>query len=161
MTTPDESAERLTAFGNQLVAVHDWLRDELADLRANLDSSAAAPTLSADLRAHCLTFCQAITRHHTGEDQNAFRRLGEHFPSLQPVLDTLARDHSQVTYMLGTLERLVSAGDRVAILRELDGIEVLLELHFFYEEKKIVTALNSLDLPEWRDSTPAFLLRND
>ncbi|MBM7785696.1 hemerythrin domain-containing protein [Tenggerimyces flavus] len=147
--------DRLTAFGNQLIAVHDWLRDTITHLRENVDSPAV------DLRTHCLAFCHAITRHHTGEDSDAFTLLREQFPTLSPVLDTLSRDHGQIEHLLQRLQHLLDTGDRVAIGRELDGIAVLLESHFFYEEKKIITALNSLHVPEWERERPAFLERGD
>lgn len=156
MTDYSDANGRLTAFGNQLIAVHDWLRNLVDQLRTDIDAVDAT-----DLRAHCLAFCQAITRHHTGEDQDAFRLLRERFPTLAPVLDTLTRDHRQVEELLTRLRELLDAGDRVAISRELDGIAVLLESHFFYEEKKIVTALNSLREQEWQRTRPPFLERDD
>ncbi|MFI5925124.1 hypothetical protein ACIA3K_03990 [Micromonospora sp. NPDC051543] len=48
--------DRLAAVGNQMIEIHLWLRTELARLRADLD------TPSRDLRAHCLTFCAALSR---------------------------------------------------------------------------------------------------
>ncbi len=53
---------RLAAFGNQLIEIHIWLREELALLRedvdAYLDGRGGRPR---ELRAHCLTFCSALT----------------------------------------------------------------------------------------------------
>ncbi|MFD1046130.1 alpha/beta fold hydrolase [Kibdelosporangium lantanae] len=143
-----ESPSRLAAFGNQLIEVHDWLRGELVRLRSGIGTR--------DLRAHCLTFCSAVTRHHTGEDSGAFVTLAERFPELRPVLDELVRDHEQVSAML---RDLVSITDPDELRRHVDGVAALLESHFYYEEKKIVEALNSLDIPEWRDSPPDFLQR--
>jgi hypothetical protein len=145
-----ESPSRLAAFGNQLIEVHDWLRGELARLRTGIGTR--------DLRAHCLTFCSAVTRHHTGEDGGAFVTLGERFPALRPVLDELVRDHQQVSTML---RDLASITDPDELRRHVDGVAALLESHFYYEEKKIVEALTSLDIPEWRESPPDFLKRAD
>ncbi|WP_206068112.1 hypothetical protein [Nonomuraea composti] len=44
---------------------------------------------------------------------------------------------------------------------ELDGLAALVESHFTYEERKIAAALNALDVPEWSDAPPAFLLTAD
>jgi hypothetical protein len=77
------------------------------------------------------------------------------------VLDTLARDHRQVEELLQRLQDLLDGGDRQAIGRELDGIAVLLESHFFYEEKKLITALNALRVQEWDRTRPDFLERAD
>jgi hypothetical protein len=142
---------RFAAFGKQLIEVHDWLREELARLRAD----AAAGIQPKKLQAHCLSFCAAVTRHHTGEDEGAFPALARQFPELRPVLQELAADHGLVTLMLQRLEKL-DFSDSAAATRELNGIEAILESHFTYEERKIVKALDSLDNPEWTDRRPDF-----
>ncbi|MEH0845778.1 hemerythrin domain-containing protein [Micromonospora sp. CPCC 205711] len=131
--------DRLTAFGNQLIEIHLWLREELAALRANLGSP------GRDLRAHCLTFCAALTRHHTGEDGGAFRVLAAQAPELRPVLDELTADHEMVATILRRVEDLAAGPtDSDGVRAELDGLSALLESHFVYEEKKLVAALNAL-----------------
>lgn len=161
-----ESNERLAAFGNQLVEVHLWLRDELDrlrdDLDAYLDGGGERPR---ELRAHCLTFCSALDRHHTGEDGGAFAVLERRFPQLRPVLDELRNDHVLVSDALRRLESLVSGlesekarPEKARTVRaELDTLAALMETHFVYEEKRIVSALNSLDVPGWHASRPDFL----
>ncbi|GAA3828334.1 hypothetical protein GCM10022226_56410 [Sphaerisporangium flaviroseum] len=153
----------LTAFGHQLIEVHNWLRQELARLREDVDSHHDGHAQwPRELRAHCLTFCSAVTRHHTGEDNGAFHALAEQFPELRPVLEELTRDHHVVADMLRGLAKLLDLGpdpqDPQRVLRELDGLAALLESHFFYEEKRIVTALNTLSAPDWNGSPPDFLL---
>ena len=125
------SAERIIGLGNQLVEVHIWLREQIAALRDGADTS------GADLRAHCVAFCGAVSRHHTDEDDTIFPRLAAEYPELRPVLDDLQRDHEMVAEML---RRLAEAMDRT----ELDGLAALLESHFTYEEKRLVAALNAL-----------------
>jgi Hemerythrin HHE cation binding domain len=107
-------------------------------LREDLDASHLT-----DLRAHCVAFCTAITRHHTSEDGNGFPVLAARHPELAPVLAELARDHEIVA---DALARLASAldGDRATLRSEVDTIAALPETHFTYEERKIVTALNAL-----------------
>ncbi len=152
---------RLRAFGNQLIEVHLWLREELAALRENVDACLASGERLRDLRVHCLTFCSALDRHHSGEDDGAFRELAGRFPELGPVLEELRRDHRLVEDSLRRLETLVGALDRetdpVEVRRELDSLAALMETHFVYEEKRIVSALNALDVPGWHGSRPAFL----
>jgi hemerythrin-like domain-containing protein len=149
---------RLAAFGNQLIHVHIWLREELEALREDIDGGARP----RELRAHCLSFCSALDRHHTGEDGGAFPRLAEEFPELRPVLDELRRDHRMVDDSLRRLQALVDrldeGADPVEALRELDSLAALMETHFVYEEKRIVSALNALDVPDWERSPPRFLL---
>lgn len=159
MDTPDG---RLTAFGNQLIEVHLWLREELATLREDIDVRLSGGGRARDLRAHCLTFCSALNRHHTGEDGGAFPELAEHFPELRPVLDELRRDHRLVEDSLGRLQALLDGldddPDPVQVRTELDSLAALMETHFVYEEKRIVAALNALNTPDWRRSAPGFLL---
>lgn len=135
-------------------AVHDWLRTQLSALRAGDHTG-------RDLRAHCLTFCTAVRRHHTGEDAGVFPLLARRHPELRPVIDELVRDHDQVAVMLRTVEVLVDglAADpdpahRRRLQAELDGVAALLESHFGYEERTIPrrSTLHSSTAPS---STPA------
>lgn len=36
-----------------------------------------------------------------------------------------------------------------------------METHFSYEEKKLLSVLNAMDVPQWRAQRPAFLLFDD
>jgi hypothetical protein len=156
---------RLTAFGNQLIEVHLWLREELAALRENIDTYLAGDARPRELRAHCLTFCSALNRHHTGENDRAFPELAERFPELRPVLDELRRDHRLVEESLRRLEALLGGLGQtmnpVEVRGELDGLAALMATHFVYEEKRIVSALNALNAPDWDRSRPDFLLLDD
>ncbi|MFF5212981.1 hemerythrin domain-containing protein [Streptosporangium sp. NPDC000396] len=162
MTT---SHGRLTAFGNQLIEVHLWLREELAALRENIDAYLAGGVRPRELRAHCLAFCSALNRHHTGEDDGAFPELARQHPELRPILEELRRDHRLVEDSLQRLQALVGELDRetdpAEVQRELDSLAALMETHFVYEEKRIVSALNALDAPGWNRSRPEFLRAAD
>ncbi len=162
MESPDG---RLAGFGSQLIEVHIWLREELAALREDVDAFLAGGARPRDLRAHCLTFCSALNRHHTGEDDGAFPELAEQFPGLGPVLEALRRDHRLVADSLQRLEALLDGLDQqtdpVVVRSELDSLAALMETHFVYEEKRIVSALNALNAPGWDRSRPGFLLSGD
>ncbi|HXA60280.1 MAG TPA: hemerythrin domain-containing protein [Streptosporangiaceae bacterium] len=163
METPDG---RLAAFGNQLIDVHLWLREELAVLREDIDAYLVGGARPRELRAHCLTFCSALNRHHTGEDDGAFPELAEQFPELRSVLDELRRDHRLVEDSLQRLEALLGGLgqelDPVVVRSELDSLAALMETHFVYEEKRIVSALNALNAPGWdRSRLPDFLRTDD
>ncbi|WP_405142435.1 hemerythrin domain-containing protein [Sphaerisporangium sp. NBC_01403] len=96
-----------------MIEVHLWLREELARLRENVDSYLDGHgERPRELRAHCLAFCSALTRHHTGEDDGGFPVLAERFPALRPVLEELKRDHRTVTDTLLRLEELLGAPDQ-------------------------------------------------
>ncbi len=138
----DHPADRLKALGNELVEIHVWLRAELDQLREDLNGERLR-----DLKAHCMTFCSAVSRHHKGEDGGGFLVMAEKFPQLRPALDELSRDHVIVADVLRKLESLTvdpDPADPVRVRAELDGLAALLESHFAYEEKKLVAALNSL-----------------
>ncbi|MFE9692680.1 hemerythrin domain-containing protein [Micromonospora sp. NPDC005806] len=137
---------RLTALGIQLIEIHHWLREELAKLRASLDSPGDPGTgLTRELRAHCVGFCAALHRHHTGEDGGAFQVLAEQVPELRPVLAELSADHRVVADLLRRIDALLGdAADGRSVRAELDGLAALLESHFTYEERKLVAALNQL-----------------
>jgi hypothetical protein len=72
MDTPIEPDGRIAALGNQLIDIHLSLREELARLREDagawLDGRAERPR---ELLAHCLAFCSAVSRHHTGGSRRA------------------------------------------------------------------------------------------
>ncbi|MEU4478781.1 hemerythrin domain-containing protein [Micromonospora sp. NPDC023966] len=137
---------RLTALGTQLIEIHHWLREELARLRASLDSADGGTVgLTRELRAHCVGFCAALDRHHTGEDGGAFHVLAEQAPELRPVLAELTADHRVVADLLRRIDALLAeAPDGRSVRAELDGLAALLESHFSYEERKLVAALNRL-----------------
>ena len=142
---------RAWAIGAELVEIHHWLRTELTRLRDQLArvpaGTAGAPT---PLRAHCTAFCTALARHHTSEDTVAFPRLAGQFPELVPVLRKLRQDHDFVADLLRRVDRLAASAtaDNVDLVRrELDGLAVILESHFRYEEKTLLDALDALDDP--------------
>lgn len=154
MGTSNDEYARFLAYGNQLVEVHLQLRDLLDDLREGV-------VPEKDFAAHCLMFCAAVTRHHTGEDREVFPVLAQRHPELRSFLDSLVRDHEVIA---GILDRIRShagkgpAGENPAregrareggtgergAQEDLDGLAAVLETHFLGEEKRLVGVLNAL-----------------
>ena len=130
---------RFLAYGNQLIEIHIGLRDMLADLREGI-------VPAADLGAHCLAFCAAVTRHHTGEDTQVFPLLAARHPELRTFLAELERDHHIIAGLLSRVSAL--AGRPAELPGELDGIAAVLETHFIGEEKRLVAVLNAIDPSE-------------
>jgi hypothetical protein len=65
--SPTPRPARLTALGDELFRIHDSLRAELRRLQDGVRDP------GRPLAVHCLAFCAALTRHHTGEDAGAAR----------------------------------------------------------------------------------------
>ncbi|WP_440088700.1 hemerythrin domain-containing protein [Streptosporangium sp. LJ11] len=169
MNARSEAGSRLTAMGTQLLEVHIWLREMLEDLQDSVDDYFDGKGLPPrDLRAHCLSFCTALTRHHTGEDRGAFPAIAEEFPELRKVLSELRTDHNQLDWLLGNLQKLLESlpekpdpATASKVREEVAALSAIMQTHFIYEEKKLVSVLNSMDVPEWRENRPDFLLIDD
>jgi hemerythrin-like domain-containing protein len=138
-----DSSARLTALGYQLIETHARLLESLDDIR----DGGAPPR---DLATHCLTFCAAVTRHHTEEDGTVFPALAARHPELREVLDGLEHDHQVMAGMLHRVSELAGRIDTDGALAELDGLAALLESHFAWEERRVVDALNALPPGELR-----------
>jgi len=153
---------RFLAYGHQLTEIHIGLRDMLADLREGI-------VPEAEFGTHCLAFCAAVTRHHTGEDTEVFPLLAARHPELRAFLAELERDHQVIASLLTALRDAagrLGAARRDATERpgaerpgaerpgpedlrqELDGLAAVLETHFLGEEKRLVGVLNAIDPSE-------------
>jgi hypothetical protein len=119
----DNEKERFRAYGHQLIAAHHRLLDMLDDVHE-------------DLALHCLSFCEAVTRHHTAEDGTVFPMLSARHPELREFLASLERDHQIIA---GMITRGLSTRE------DLDGLTAVLETHFIGEEKRLVAILNAID----------------
>jgi hypothetical protein len=137
--TPDPA--RVAALGAELVRIHDALRDDLRRLRTGATLPGRSPA------AHCLTFCAALTRHHTGEQRGAFPALAARFPDLRPLLEKMAEDHvlvAGITARVEAIAREMADARSPALLAELDGLAAILDSHFAFEERRIRGALDEL-----------------
>jgi hemerythrin HHE cation binding domain-containing protein len=122
--------ERLTAYGTQLILTHARLRDMLDDL---VDGKADG---IEDLTTHCIAFCDALTEHHTDEDDNVFPVLAARHPELRDFLTQLRQDHA----IIAGLVRGVRQDDPEA----LSALAAVMETHFRGEEKRLITVLNEI-----------------
>ena len=145
----DVPTDRSAALGQQLVRTHDRLRATLDDLRDVAAGDTTSTPVVADLQAHCLAFCAAVTRHHTTEDAVGFPALARERPDLAEVLAELTHDHGLIA---GVLQRVADLASDPASLPgaagELDGLAAVLDSHFRWEERRLVEALDAArDLP--------------
>ncbi len=130
--------------------VHERLREALRLVQHSADESALS-----DLLLYCRGFCTALDGHHRGEDSTLFPAIGAAHPELRPVLGRLEQDHSMIAYLIGGL---TAAMDRTTDPGELrthvDGLGAVMENHFRYEERLLLTILETLSL----DADPAAAL---
>ena len=138
---------RLVAWSRELRAVHERLRDALRVTRAALDDGEPAEPATRDLLLFCHGFCTALTRHHEGEDRELFPAIAAAHPELVGTLRNLTQDHSMITHLLSGLQAAV---DRSAspdeLDRHLEGVAAIMESHFRYEERALLTVLDTLAL---------------
>jgi hemerythrin-like domain-containing protein len=122
-------------------AVHARLR---AALRLTLESDDVAVD---DLLLYCRGFCAALDGHHRGEDRTLFPAIAAAHPGLRPVLRSLEQDHSMIAHLLGGLRAAAGRSAGPDELRQhLEGVGAIMENHFRYEERVLLTVLESLDL---------------
>ncbi|MDA0566546.1 hemerythrin domain-containing protein [Streptomonospora sp. S1-112] len=158
-TAADGAAQRLVAWGDELVKLHGGFRRDLAALREDADRlrrglpphGLAAPPAAEQLRGHCLAFCDRLHEHHTEEDSALFPALGADFPELAAALERLRREHVVVARLMGRIREVAAEleegpdrdrADRLA--EELDRLSAELTAHLDYEEAQLVPLLNRL-----------------
>ncbi|WP_226353615.1 hemerythrin domain-containing protein [Pseudonocardia sp. ICBG601] len=133
---------RLVAWSRETRRVHERLRAALRVTRASADEQAAR-----ELLVFCRAFCTALTGHHEGEDHVLFPALEAAHPELRDTLRQLAHDHSVIGHLLGDLQATLDRAASPAELdRHLEGIAAIMESHFRFEERRLLTVLETLDL---------------
>lgn len=138
---------RLVAWSRELERVHDRLRDALTVTRQALAAGEPAEPATRDLLLFCHGFCVALTGHHEGEDRDLFPAIAEQYPDLRETLDYLQQDHSMIAHLLAGLRAAVARGASSAELdRHLEGVAAIMESHFRYEQRRLLTVLETLAL---------------
>ncbi|MEO3798250.1 nitroreductase/quinone reductase family protein [Nonomuraea sp. B10E15] len=127
--------------GAYLKLVHDGFRRELALIRKELSDS-GRPGLGVQLRINCLTLCQGLHHHHTGEDTMMFPGLAEGHPSLAPTLERLAKEHERIAALLEELKQTLSGDDPLKVRAEIERLADELEAHLRYEEEQLIPILD-------------------
>ncbi|MEU5875552.1 hemerythrin domain-containing protein [Glycomyces sp. NPDC047369] len=138
--------DRLVAFSTQLRAVHQRLRQALDLARRQVDDE-FDDRGGEDLLVFCRGFCAALSGHHQSEDRGLFPEITAAHPELEPVIANLMRDHNMLEHLLGGFAAALDAGaDDDTLHRHLDGISAVMETHFGYEERQLLTVLDALVL---------------
>lgn len=145
MTEGDNA--RLVAWSHELRAVHERLRQALRVTRTALDDDQPAERATRDLLLFCHGFCTALTEHHVGEDRILFPAIAAAHPELGETVRYLAQDHSMIAHLVSGLESATQrSASRAEIDLHLEGIAAIMESHFRYEERQLLTVLDTLEL---------------
>ena len=143
----ERETTRLVAWSQELRQVHHRLREALSVTRASVADGTPGEAATRDLLLYCHGFCAALDGHHQGEDRTLFPAIAAAHPELRGVLRSLEQDHSMIAHLLGGLRAAV---DRAAPPEDLDhhleGIAAIMENHFRYEERQLLTVLETLEL---------------
>ncbi|MBB6565940.1 deazaflavin-dependent oxidoreductase (nitroreductase family) [Kribbella sandramycini] len=127
------------SFAELLIKVHKTFRRELELIRAEVAASGTAG-LGAQLRINCLTLCQGLHNHHTGESMGLFPGLRELHPELATEIDALQAEHDQIGVRLEALEKLLSEPSP-DLATEVDRLADLLIAHLDHEEAALLSYL--------------------
>ncbi|MEV2216420.1 nitroreductase/quinone reductase family protein [Streptomyces sp. NPDC050997] len=131
------------SFGEAIKVVHDAFRRELTQIRKEMSSGTS--TLGAQLRVNCLTFCQGLHNHHTGEDLGMFPLIADRHPKAAPALARLREEHERIAALAEDLRRAVTAEDtdRDTARAEVERLTAELEAHLTYEEQQLIPLLEA------------------
>lgn len=157
MTEGSSTGERarLVAWAAELRAVHGRLRDALRVVQDAVAAGEPAAAAGRELLLFCHGFCAALTGHHEGEDRELFPAIAAAHPELRDTLRSLQQDHSMIAHLVSGLQDAVAEGsDAPGLARHLEGIAAIMESHFRYEERQLLTVLETLVL----DADPARVL---
>ena len=132
-----------SSMGEAIKVVHDAFRRELALIREEMAKGGS--TLGAQLRVNCLTFCQGLHHHHTGEDTMLFPFLADGRPDLAPTLARLREEHERIAALVEDLRHAVTAEhpDPATARIEVERLTTELEAHLTYEEEQLIPALDA------------------
>ncbi|MER7167457.1 hemerythrin domain-containing protein [Micromonospora sp. NPDC000207] len=138
---------RLIAWSREMRSVHERLREALRITQDAVRDGVDAEPATRDLLLFCHGFCAALTGHHEGEDQHLFPAIAAAYPELRNTLRYLRQDHSMIAHLLSGLQAAVARAPTAAeVDRHLEGVAAIMESHFRYEERRLLTVLDRLAL---------------
>ncbi len=142
-----EGEARLIAWSRELRSVHDRLRRALSVTRQALADGEPVEPATRDLLLFCHGFCTALTAHHEGEDRHLFPAIAEQYPQLRDALHYLRQDHSMIAHLVAGLQAAVArAAAPEELHRHLEGVAAIMESQFRYDERQLLTVLETLAL---------------
>jgi hypothetical protein len=159
----EEYSESDRSYARELVAVHDHLRSELAQLRdmiaqvaaGSLDVGRARTEINKltmrqnqwTVGAYCESYCRLVGLHHTLEDTALFPGLNRLDARLAPVTKRLHEEHEVIAGLLARVDAALVAlvTDPVrgmpSVQAAVDLLTDALVSHLSYEEHQILESL--------------------
>lgn len=138
---------RLIAWSRELRRVHERLREALRVTREAVAAGESVRAATRDLLLFCHGFCAALSAHHEGEDRELFPAIAEQYPELGETLRYLRQDHSMIEHLLAGLQDAVArAAPPPELDKHLEGLAAIMESHFRYEERRLLSVLETLAL---------------
>jgi len=149
-----------------LVAIHDHLRQQLAQLRSVLAEVAAGMTSPVEARSYlsrmtirqnewtlgafCAAYCRVVSVHHAIEDESMFPDLKAADQALAPVLARLRHEHEGIAELLQDVDAALVAmieDERLDRTREaVDRLSDVLLAHLRYEEDQLLEPIGRLSI---------------
>jgi iron-sulfur cluster repair protein YtfE (RIC family) len=129
------------SLADTLRMIHELFRRELALIRKEF--AAAGPSLGAQLRINCLTMCQGLHHHHTGESTMLFPSLLAQHPELAATIEQLDAEHTKIAELVEELQSLIATPTATPseTLPEIDRLIDSLTTHLAYEEAQLIPLL--------------------
>lgn len=127
------------SFAETLRLIHNLFRRELTLIRKEFATS--GPSLGAQLRINCLSMCQGLHYHHTGESTGLFPSLLVQHPELAPTIERLDAEHTKIAELLDDLQLLIATATPASALPDLDRLIDALTAHLDYEEAQLIPLL--------------------
>ncbi|WP_432944120.1 nitroreductase/quinone reductase family protein [Kribbella sp. CA-253562] len=145
LTQIDGGPPNASSFGEALRLIHGVFRRELALIRKEVAAAADGPNamagVGAQLRINCLTLCQGLHFHHTGESKGMFPALLDRYPELTATITELQADHDKIALLLDELQKLVGTGSPAVVLPEVDRLIDEVVTHLDTEEAALIPLL--------------------
>ncbi|MFI6680128.1 nitroreductase/quinone reductase family protein [Kribbella sp. NPDC050470] len=122
-----------------LKSIHTVFRRELELIRKEVATSGTAG-LGAQLRINCLTVCQGLHNHHTGESLGLFPALADQHPELADTIAVLQSEHDRIAVLLEELEKQLS-DPSPDLVSQVDRLIDALNAHLDHEEATLLAYL--------------------
>ncbi|MFE2127241.1 nitroreductase/quinone reductase family protein [Streptomyces amritsarensis] len=150
-----EVPEEEGGIAGKLLAVHGWLRAQLAHVRELAGEGpreGGAASLGLQLRQHCLAFCHTLEFHHRSEDAGLFPYLEQQHPHMREFFRRVGAEHAVIARLQEELVRALDPpgdgsgnGSGDGFSGRVERMSRELESHLDREEEQLLPVLRALE----------------